>query len=232
MDKKTQSVDFSYINLFKFFSNIYYVFLLIFGIFLFDSLEIMVFQKGILDTDFSDFLNLSNIPFFLLFLTVFGIILSVIHVLADYFTSKLYDYIFYKKYKKRKDFNDINSLYENTLLTENSFLFKYIKKEIVIVNNTKRKFLNTYLLLCVIILNLTVTFIYNSNTLMKFIINLYTNNDDIFIKIFSTILIALVFITIIAGIKYSISQYQFEIYFPDAKYQLLDEEKKSLLDKK
>jgi len=232
MENKPNSIDLSYINLFKYFTNIYHILLLISGIFLFDSLEIMVFQIGILDTDFSNFINFSMIPFFLLFFTVFGVVSLMIHSLADYSTSKIYDHIFYKHNKKRYNFYNIDFLYENALITENNFLFEYIKENAISNKNIRRNILHTYSFLFVIIINSSVTRFYNSKTLIKYIFYLYTNKNDILIKLFSFILIILVCIAVIVGIVYSVSQYQFEIYFPDEKYKLLEEEKKSLLNKK
>ena len=157
MEENTQKVDFSFSVILKYLSNIYFVFLLIFGIVLFDDLEIMVFRNGLLDTDFSEFASLSNIPFLLLFLAVFGIVNAGLSPLVNTFIFWFYNILPCTKNEKTENTNRRISLLKMALIAENSFMIKYLNSEYKMIDNMKKFSCAVYSLLFSIIFNLVIT---------------------------------------------------------------------------
>ena len=135
---------------------------------------------------------------------------------------------FNPKSAKNKIF--ISPLYDTALITENTFLFKYIEKENKSIYNLKKFHHIIYSLLIAIIINFILTFFYDKNTILDFIVITFKNND-FFIKILLLLLIIPVTLTICYGIYHSITFDDEKIYFPDEKYNLLEEEIKSPLNK-
>ena len=244
MENGPKRIDSSFVKAFESFLNLCAPLLLIYGILLFDSLEIMVYGKGILDTDFSGFLNLSAIPFFLLFLAAFGVVATSLSSLANGILYRLFVWLSSKfelffrklfKFELKQKINEnsasISSLYEIALVTENAFLLEYINKEIKSINNARKNHRIAYSLSIAIIINWLATLLYNKKTIIDFIISLYKNDGLSFITACLTLLLIPVAVTILFGLKHSIVD-DTKIYFPDAKYSLLVEEKKSFLMKK
>jgi len=242
MGKKSTGIDFSFVKSFEYLLNFCTTLLVIYGILLFDSLEIMVYGKGIVDTDFSSFLNLSAIPFFLLFLVTFGVIAASLSSLAyvgmfkllislpDKFESSVRSWLKFEP-KTTKNSKIIGSLHDIALITENVFLLEYIEKEIKRIHNVKKNHFIIYSLLIAILLNFFVMILYDARTILGFIICLYKNNGLLFIKICLTLLLIPIILSIIIGILHSFIFDDNKIYFPDDKYNLLDKEMKLLLKK-
>jgi hypothetical protein len=230
MGLKPQDIA-SYGSLFGRLSNIYNVLLFISGILIFDALGIMVFREGILDIDFSNFFELSKIPFFLLFLAVFGLISSGVSPLAFFCVFQTANF-FYKGSEKAEDMHNIGILSKIALSTENKFLFKYLNREAGIINNQKKNSRIAYSSLLSIILDFAATLIYNGNTILKFIFRIYKNKDGNLMPILSTVLLMPVIAAITGGIIYSVSNAQFRIYFPKSGYDKLLENKEFPPDKK
>jgi hypothetical protein len=232
MEENSQKMASSFLGAIKHLSNIYFVFLLIFGIVLFDDLGIMVLKKGLLDTDFSEFASLSNIPFLLLFLAVFGIVVAGLSPLADTLVFKIFSEMrriflmfkpFNKKPQKRKDINDRNTLYKIALIAENSFLLEYLHGEYKIINNMRKFSCAVYSLLLSIFLNLALTGA-GKKTVIYYISDSYRNCPGILYKIVAAILLLPVVFGIFYGIANTVSDDQFSVYYPDAKYNKLVEE--------
>jgi len=235
MENKSKAVDFSFVKAFEYLLNFYATLLLIYGILLFDSLEIIVCGKGIVETDFSSILNLSAIPFFLLFLAAFGIIAGSLSSLANVAVFKLcvlLPFNFKPKPKIVENLINIGSLHEIALTTENAFLLEYIEKEMKRIHNARRNYRIIYSLSIAAIINWLVMLLYDKKTIVYFTICLYKSNGSFFIKICLTLLLIPVVFTILIGLKHSIIFYDDTIYFPEAKYRLLVEEIKSPLSKK
>jgi len=214
--------------------NFHAVYLLIFGVFLFDSLGIILYGKGILNIDFSDFFNLSNTPFFLLFLVSFGIITTSLSVLVNLLFSNIFNCVADKlescinkmlglKSKPKINENSItvSFLYKIALTAKDAFLLEYVEKEIKNIHNMKKNYRVVYSLTIAVILNWLVTLLYDKKTIFDFIIFSYKNNGFSFINICLTLLIAPVILTIISGLKHSVAFDDEKIYFPEVKYNLL-----------
>jgi hypothetical protein len=234
MDNKSKGIDLSFVKIFERMMNYHSVLLLIYGIFLFDSLDIIFFRKGLIDTDFSVFFNLSAIPFFLLFLVSFGIIVTILSSLVHlyffkfcmFLSSKFGSYrfwsvLFNSKPNNTKNFMPISSLYEIALIKENTFLLEYIESEIKRIQNAKKYHRIIYSLLISLIFNFFVMIYYNNKTIIDFIICLYKDDLCIFIKICLTLLIIPVILTLFFGLKHSVEFDDNKIYFPDDKYNSL-----------
>ena len=223
-----EKIDISFFKILIHLQNIRFVCLLIFGIILFDSLEIFTYKYGIIDTDFSTFINLSIIPFLLLFLVVFGIIFSGISFIIDVLVYKICN-LFSKEYKRSiKDKVKIYSLNEIALIKENSFLIKYISDECNSIKNMRSLSYSIYSMLFAIVINLILAYIYKINTIIKYIINIY--NDDVFIVTLKIILFIPILLVIVIGIRYSFTRDQFEIYFPETRFNILKRESESTLN--
>jgi len=123
-------------------------------------------------------------------------------------------------------------MYEIALTTENTFLLEYIKKEIKGIHNVKRNHRIIYSLFTAMIINWFVMLLYEKKTILDFIISLYKSNENFLIKICLSLLIIPVVFTILYGLWHSVIFNNECIYFPDSKYKLLVEQKKSLLNKK
>jgi len=152
MGNKLKRFDLSFLKMFEYLLNFCSVYLLIFGIFLFDSLEIMFYGKGIFDTDFSTFFNLSAIPFFLLFFVTFAIIFISLSSLVNITVSKFFKWLYDKfeqfsdrllglesKQKIIEDSINVSILFNTALITKDKFLLKYIENETKNIHNIKRK---------------------------------------------------------------------------------------------
>jgi hypothetical protein len=244
MDNKSEKIDFSFLKMFEYLLNFYTFYFLVFGLFLFDSLKIMFYGKGIFDTDFSVFFNLSAIPFLLLFLFVFGAIATGLSSLANLYVPKFINFLSNKikpllirlfgnesKSNKSNNFYNVSSLLNIALTTENTFLLKYIDKELKIIRNTKRSLHVIYSLSIAVILNCFVTFLYDKKTILNFIISLYKNNGFSFINICLTLLLLPFILAIFSGLNQSFTFDDRVIDFPDEKFNLLNKEMKSLLRK-
>jgi hypothetical protein len=244
MENEQKSIGLSFFKTLEYLLDFYTPLLLIYGIFLFDSLEIIVYGKGILDTDFSGLLNLSAIPFFLLFLVTFGVVSTSLSALMNGAMLKLYSCTsskielfinwllgFESISKKAENLINISSMYEIALITENVSLLEYIKKEIKGIHNVKKKHRIVYSLSIAIIFNWFIMLLYDKKTILDFIICLYKNKGGLFIKICLTLLLIPIIITILFGIKHSVKFDNERIYFPDSKYKILLKEKEFLQKK-
>jgi len=227
MENKSKGVDFSFVKAFELLMKYHSVLLLIFGVFLFDSLDIMVFGKGITDTDFSSFFNLSSTPFFLLFFASFGVIVTILSSLVSvlffkfcmclsskFGSCKFCSFFFNSKHINNENFIPISPLYEIALTTENSFLFEYIEKEIKTIQNVKKSHRVIYSLLISLIVNLFVTLKYNVKTMLDFIVFLYKDNGFSLVTVCLSLLLIPVIITICYGLYHSVTFDDDKIYYP------------------
>ena len=239
MKNKQKETILSLFNTFEYLLSSCRVFLLFYGILLFDFLEIIVYKHGVLDTDFSTFFNMSKIPFLLLFLVVSGVIVSGLSYCANVGLYKLYVCVSSKIKEKIKSWPnlpensiDIGSLREIALITENKFLMKYLDKETKQINVSKKNYYIIYSLLIALLFNFIITLISNNNTILKFVYDLYADNSSIFTKILLTLFLIPVILTIVNGLKNSLTKDETKIYYPDIKYKKLLEEKELLLRNK
>jgi len=229
MDYKSNRADFSLLNMFEYLSNYHAVILLLFGIFLFDSLEIIFYGKGIMATDFSCLLKFSAIPFFLFFLASFGVITTSLSVIACFFIPKFINFLLYKfqlfadkffmlkpRTKTGEKYKDVNLLYETALKTGNVFLLNYIEKELKTYGNVKRSHRVVYSLLISLVFNGALTFCHKKMTLLNSIICFYKNEGLSFITVFLSLLLISVILTILSGLIHSVAFDDAKIYFPGA----------------
>jgi len=228
MDDNFKKIDFSFLKTFGYLLNFRVVLLLIYGVFLFDSLEIICYGKGIFQCDFSNFFTLSIFPFYLFFLITFGVIVSNFSVFVNLIASKVFKYIsnlfdtclnklfkLESKTKTVKNLEDINSLYIVALTTQDAFLLEYLKKEIKYNNDIKKNHHVIYSFLIAVILNFAVTLIYDKKTILDFFFRLYKNNGCSLITVCLSLLLIPFIITILYCVKHSfIFDYE-KIYFPD-----------------
>jgi hypothetical protein len=230
------------ISIFKTFENLMnfsMVFLFIYGIFLFDSLEIIIYGKGILGTNFSCFFKLSAIPFFLLFLVTFGVIFTSLSCFLEVVVFKFSVWLSYiinlcvKKFPIIKIFfpkseskiieNSINICYlkELALTMEKAYLLDYIEKETKKNKDVKKNHRIIYSLLIALILNWFVMILYDKKTILDFFICIYKNDGFLFIKICLSLFIISIIYIILIVINHSNNFDDKKINFPDAKYKLL-----------
>jgi len=228
MGNKLKLIDSSFFKMFEYLLNFSTVYLFIFGMFLFDSLEIIVYGKGIFDTDFSIFFNFSVIPFFLLFFVTFGIIAislsSLVNKAVSMFINWLSDRFgqfidrlsgLESKQKIIEDSIDVSLLLETALINKDTFLLNYIEEEIKNINNVRRNHCIIYSLLISVILNWSITFLCDKKTILYFIISLYKNNGFSFINICLSLFLIPVVLTIIAILIQSITFDERKIYYPN-----------------
>jgi hypothetical protein len=223
MEEKPQEIGSPFLEIPRYLSNIYFVLLLIFGIVLFDDLGLVVFQRGLLDTDFSELVSLSNMPFLLLFLAVFGVVNAWVSPLVDAIVYEVCNCLFFRAYKKSKDKIRMDSLLEIALITENSFLLEYFNEKCKANSKMKRLSCAACSLLLSIVFNIILTF-EHKGTVISYIPVVY-GNCSMSVKIATTVLLVAVFLAMLAGINYTVSNDQSEVYFPDAKYNELAEQK-------
>jgi hypothetical protein len=230
---KSNNIDVLLLKTLGHFTYVYPVFLLMYAIVLFDSLEIIVYKQGIIDTDFSHFFELSKIPFFLLFLVLFDIISAILSPCLELVVFKSITYctplklkeLFKTDQKKDPNFIKFDVLYGIALKTENIFLMKYLDKERKNINTREKNCHMMYSLLAAIIINLVATFAQEKDTIVTFISSLYLHNDCFPIKIFAWILLIPVVLFMASGIYFLLTEKHKEIYYPEDAYKKLLEEK-------
>ena len=233
MNSEEKNIDISAVKIIEYFMNFIPVLLLIYCLLLYDSLSIIIFQNGILGTNFSDFFELSKIPFLILYLVIFGLISTGLSSYTNIAFIKIYAYTLYK-YKKEDNMNlkSISVLNRIALITENKFLLEYLNNAIKERNNIQKNYRIVYSLFISIIINTILTFSQNTNTIIRFIYYFFISDYQIFIKIAITLLILPIIFTILYCIKYSVTRDDTKIFYPDVKYRKLVEEMDSLLKRK
>jgi len=205
------------------------VFLLLYSIFIFDSLAVIVYKNGILNIDFNIFFTPSGIPFLLLFLGVTGVIAAIGSYFLYIGAFKFYVKVLYKRFKNffsRKEENPvkISTLYEMALTTENKFLMEFVTKEMKALRNAQKGYRITYSLLVAIIFNFSVTLMYNANTVCRFIYRLVMQEEGVFIKIITILLLVPIVIAIVISIYFSVTEYETKVFYPNKKLQELRKE--------
>ena len=207
------------------------VFLLLYSIFIFDSLTIVVYKRGVLNIDFNMFFTPQGIPFLLLFFGVAGVIAAIGSHFLYIGAFKAHVKVFYKRFqnfffKKEEDSVEISILHEMALVTENKFLMEFVAKKMKALHNAQKSYRITYSLLVAIIFNFSVTLMYNANTVCRFIYGLVMQEEDVFIKIITILLLVPIVVAIVIGIYLSVAEYETKVFYPTKKLQELRKETK------
>jgi len=121
---------------------------------------------------------------------------------------------------------DINSLIYIALSTESAFLSEYIDIKFKFNYDLKKFHRIIYSLLISIFFNFIVGLLYNVKTIFGFILFLFKDYGSIFIIICLIILLTPVFLTILSGLRHSLTFDENKIFLSYEIYNLLNSKKK------
>jgi len=237
MDDNNSNHKIPFFEYFKVLFDLKNVLILIYGIFLFDSLAVFVYKTGLIEIDFSNFIEPAKIPFLLLYLVTFGIVStglsSCFYVLVYKIFYRALSSIFlalYYRTKKNikltinKNIKNISLVYNMALITEKTFWLDYITNHNKTNKNIQHFIRVTYAFIICILLNLFTTMEYGNSTILYFIYTLFIYDHSFLIKIFTGLCLITVVLSIIYGFKLSITYDETKIYIPEDKYLKLEKE--------